>query len=58
MLSSEVSNVLSLYEVKGEKAFSSIGAQALLLVEVIEPTLAYLLERKLFIKVVQRIFER
>lgn len=44
MLSSEVSNVLSLYEVKGEKAFSSIGAQALLLVEVIEPTLAYLLE--------------
>ena len=45
MLSSYVSNMLSLSEVKGKKAFSVTRAQACLLVEVTKPTLAYLAER-------------
>lgn len=58
MLSSEVSNVLLLSEVKGIKAFSVMRTQACLLVEVIEPTPVYLAERKFISKAVDRIFGR
>lgn len=58
MLSSEVSNVLLLSEVKGIKAFSVMRTQACLLVEVIEPTPAYQAEKEFISKAVQRIFGR
>lgn len=56
MLSFEVFNLLLFSEVKGKKAFSVMRAQACLLVEVIEPTLAYLAEREFISKAVQRRF--
>ena len=52
-LSSEISNLLLLSEVKGKNGFLNYKTQACLLLEVIEPTLVYLVERG-FIEVVQR----
>ena len=53
-LSSEISNLLLLSEVKGKNGFLNYKTQACLLLEVIEPTLVYLVERGFIIKVVQR----
>lgn len=47
--------MLLLSEVKGKNGFLNYKTQTRLLVEVIEPTLVYLVERGFIIKVVQRL---
>lgn len=54
-LSSKISDLLLLSEVKGKNSFLNYKMQACLLVEVIESTLVYLVERGFIIKVVQRL---